>query len=58
MRLCARNLTLTVTPAPEATRSVQLRAAGLIYTLTPTEAIALSNQLADVVEQLEKETKQ
>ena len=54
MRLATRNLTIEITPVPDATRSVQMRAAGLIFNMTPAEAIEISNQLADAVEQLEK----
>jgi len=54
MRLCSRNLRVEVTPIPEMSRPIQMRIGGLIYTLTPLEAIELSNNLTDAVEHIEQ----
>lgn len=43
---------------PESTRPVRLRAAGLIFALTETEALELANQLADAVDEIHAHERQ
>ncbi|PQP38792.1 hypothetical protein ACORG1_24650 [Mycobacterium sp. TJFP1] len=52
MRLSGRDVQPEIKVSPETVRPIRLRLAGFVFTMHPTEAMDLANQLADAVAEL------
>lgn len=55
MRLSMKEVPVRVAVAPTSPSPIRLRLAGLIFGLTPGEAIHLATELADAVETTKKQ---